>query len=64
MSRQVETRVNIYVIRPILAYGAETMSETTKMNQQRQTIELRTLRKIGNKTRLHRTIRMKLRERC
>ena len=51
---RIDPNVRIYksVVRPILTYAAETRSDTAKTRQILETTEMKTLRRIMNKTRL------------
>ena len=61
-----ETKVRIYksVIRPILTYAAETRNDTAKTTQILEVTEMKTLRRIINKTRIDKMGNERIREIC
>lgn len=63
---QKETKVRIYksVVRPIMTYTAETRPETAKTKKLLEVTEMKTLRKIINKTRRDRVRNEEVRRIC
>ena len=63
---RIEPKVRIYKrgVRPILTYAAETRSDTAKTRQILETAEMKTLRRIMNKTRLKKIRNRDIREKC
>ena len=57
-------RIYKSVVRPILTYAAETRSDTAKTRQILETTEMKTLRRIMNKTRLDKIRNRDIREKC
>ena len=61
---EAKVRVNKTVVRPILAYAAETRPDTAKTSQLLETTEMKTLRRIMNVTRLDRMKSEDIRKKC
>ena len=61
-----EAKVRIYksVVRPILTYAAETRTDTAKTMQILEVTEMKTLRRIINKTRMDKMRNERIREIC
>jgi hypothetical protein len=61
-----EAKVRIYksIVRPILTYAAEIRTETTKTRHLLEVTEMKTLRRIINKTKWDRIRNDKIRELC
>ena len=63
---QTEAKVRIYksIVRPILTYAAETRTDTAKTRQLLEVTEMKTLRRIINKTKWDRMRNDRIRELC
>ena len=61
-----EAKVRIYksIVRPILTYAAETRTDTAKTRQFLEVTEMKTLRRIINKTKWDRIRNDRIRELC
>ena len=61
-----EAKARIYksVVRPILTYAAETRTDTAKTVQILEVTEMKTLRRITNKTRMDKIRNERIRETC
>ena len=61
-----EAKVRIYksIVRPVLTYAAETRTDTAKTRQLLEVTEMKTLRRIINKTKWDRMRNDRIRELC
>ena len=57
-------RIYKSVVRPILTYAAETRTDTAKTMQILEVTEMKTLRRIINKTRMDKMRNERIRETC